>query len=386
MVYLRHRAQVSIGEETTPGTKASSITHFPGIIKSIENLPDPEVDWVTFRGIGAGRDYNAIAEGKHVLAGELPLTLIKPDILFYAFGAEATVGTAVGGGGASDLDGATAVGDTSVTLTAATNYAADDYIQIGTGSSAEIRKITNVATNTLTLDKGLRIAHDDAETCGEVTTPYTHTLSVGNTLKPITLEAAIEDDTDFVRWFNGVYINSLTLECSYEGALEMTAEIMAMNASDSGSAVSTVVVPTTAPYMFDEGVITLFGGAIARIKSFKVNLKNNLEEGRYIQGSNARYPYEIIPGNRDIEIEVEAVPIATTWWDFLRPDTQSATSFSAKFSRSATDYIDIQGTGVYMKTAPHGLPEQGPVSTTITLVAKTCSIESKDTTPYYWVE
>ena len=68
----------------------------------------------------------------------------------------------------TDLDGAVAVGATSIVLTDAANAATGQYLQIGTGSAAEVIKVgTYTSGTTIDLDptahpNGLRKAHADA--------------------------------------------------------------------------------------------------------------------------------------------------------------------------------------------------------------------------------
>ena len=380
--YLGTRTQLSFGEETTPGTKAStSVTQF-GLVNSAD-LPDEEIDWLKFWNIGSGRDYNQAVEGKHILASSLPVTIQSGLPLFYAFGKETCVGTAVGGGGASTLNGALAVGDTTVNVVSATGYSVNDYIQIDVTTSAEVRKITAIVTNALTIDKGVRLAHLTGVACGEVIAPYTHKLSLGNSLKSFTLEGAQLADTNFVRHFDGCYMGTMDIGCAEESALETTLGLKAMKTEASGTSASTVTPSGTVPFMFNNGVITQHGGALTRTTSFKLNMDNKIKEKHYIQSSNARYPYEYIIGRRVIDISVTAVADAKTWWDFLKTPG-AATTFSAKFSRSATDYIDIQATDVRLKSGPHKFPEEGEISVDLSYIAQTCSAEVMDAIPYYW--
>lgn len=77
----------------------------------------------------------------------------------------------VGGGTVTDLDGATAIGDLTITVTAAAGLAAGDFIRIGAaGPAAEYRQIApgGIAGNVLTLDRQLAAAHADATSVTEV--------------------------------------------------------------------------------------------------------------------------------------------------------------------------------------------------------------------------
>ncbi len=382
-VYLGHRTQLSLGEETTPGTKAdTSVTQF-GLVNDVE-LPDDDIEWLKFWNIGSGRDYNNSVEGRHTLACSIPFALQSALPLFYAFGKETCVGTDVAAGGGSTLDGDTAVGATTVDVASAADYAVNDYIQVDVTTNAEVRKITGISTNTITLDKALRLAHSSGVACNEVTSPYTHTLSVADSLKSFTLEGAQLADTNFVRHVNGCQVDTLEVGCAEGEELKTTFGIKAIKPETSGTSASTVTPATTAPFMFDEGVITLHGGPIARLKDFKLNMNNKLIEGRYISGSDPRYPYEIVCGRRENEFTVTMGIDSKTIYDLLKTPG-AATTFSAKFTRTAsTDTIDFQMTAVRMKSAPHPFPEEGAMEVQASYIGKTCSVVIEDTTPYYW--
>jgi hypothetical protein len=388
MTYFAHRGQISLGEEATPGTSAATSAHFPGIITSAE-LPDEAIDFKTFKAVGAGRDWNAIAEGKHTLEGSLPMSVIKGDIFFYALGTEKTTGTAVGGGGASTINDATFVkGDTSFTITSAANYTVGDYICMDTaGTHPEVRKITIIDGTTITFDKAIR--HDKANggACAEVIAPFTHVLSVGNSLKSFTVEEAVMDDTaNYVQKFNGTYIDNWDTECEEGGELKATFNIKAMNTSAAGTSASTVAVPTTVPYFFDQGAISCFGGTIATVTKFSTSCNNKLKPLHYIRATNGRNAAEINTGNREIELSITAVPQDNTWSEKMRPGAQSTGStFTALFTRGANDTCTISATEVFMKENKKPMPEENEIISEMTLVARTLSMTFVDSTPYYWM-
>lgn len=380
--YFAVRSQVSYGEETTIGTKATTSTNWIGLIDSL-TLPEESAEFQKFWSIGYGRDYAAAAEGKHTLTGgSFECVMQKPDFLFFPFGTASETGTDVGSGGGSTLDGAIAAGDTAFDVVAATNYAVADNIEVGVGVSPEIRTITDVTSNTITVSKPFRRAHLTGATCNEVTTPYTHTLSIGQTLTSFTLEAAVNASTNFVRFYDGCFVDTVDLSATVGDALKANFGYMAQKTEAAGTSVSTVTTSTTTPYMFDEGVITCHGGAIATVEDFKLSMKNGLTQQHYITSTNGLLPQVTVPGKREITFTITAVPTAATWWGYLASNP-AATTLSAKFSRSATDYIDIQATGVRLLSGPTNIPADGLLKAELSYIAQTCSIESIDATPYY---
>lgn len=74
----------------------------------------------------------------------------------------------VAGGGSTTLNGATAIGASSIVVTSATNFAAFDYLRIDTGNIREYRRILSVAGTTLNLTQPLALAHSSGVAVVEV--------------------------------------------------------------------------------------------------------------------------------------------------------------------------------------------------------------------------
>ncbi|GAH62987.1 unnamed protein product [marine sediment metagenome] len=213
---------------------------------------------------------------------------------------------------------------------------------------------------------------------------YTHTLSVANTLPSFTIEAAQLDDTNFVRWFTGCQVDTLDMSVEEEGELVASLGIKGTGIEASGTSATSVSISTTVPYMFDEGVVTLFGGTIARVKSMKVSINNKLKPLTYIQSTEGRFPYEIVPGWREIELSCVAVRTDKSWWDKIKT-TPSATTFNVAFTRTtSTDTLTINCTDVNIEEAPHPFMEENEQEVEFTLTAQSCSITVVDAIPYYW--
>ncbi len=93
--------------------------------------------------------------------------------------------TAAGANTTLSLAGAR--GDTSIEVTSATGITAGMFLQVGTGSGAEIIKAGTPSGTTIPLDtayhpNGLRLDHANSEVVDEVTGPYTHTVIRGTNL------------------------------------------------------------------------------------------------------------------------------------------------------------------------------------------------------------
>jgi hypothetical protein len=138
---------------------------------------------------------------------------------------------------ANTLSGSTSVGATSVTLTSASGYVQNGYIQIDVnvagGTTAEVRKITNVSSNTLTLDSALNFAHASgvATKFISATNPsFTHTLLSGNNLPSMTIEKNIGGYQSLV--FTGSRVGKYGLKLAAgETPAEFSASIISKGVS-----------------------------------------------------------------------------------------------------------------------------------------------------------
>jgi len=96
------------------------------------------------------------------------------------FGDLSSVGTNTAGG-SSTTHAALAAGVTTLSAASGTGFAIGQNVQIGTGTTAEIIKLTAVTGTSLTFTNNpLRFAHSSAATLHTVIGPYTHTFAALN--------------------------------------------------------------------------------------------------------------------------------------------------------------------------------------------------------------
>ncbi len=88
--------------------------------------------------------------------------------------------------------------------------------------------------------------------------------------------------------------------------------------SSTGGATSAIDFPTTEPYFFSQGTVSLFGQTIARIRSFNMTVSNGEEPRYYVQRryGNQRGPNEIREGRREYSMSAT----------LALPDSQAATA------------------------------------------------------------
>jgi hypothetical protein len=98
-------------------------------------------------------------------------------MLFSMLGDYTSVGTAASPN--TTLNGGVSAGATSITVTSGASFAPNMWIQIGTGTTAEIVQILTVVSNTINLTAAtpLRFAHLTGVAVTNTTANYTHTFS-----------------------------------------------------------------------------------------------------------------------------------------------------------------------------------------------------------------
>ncbi len=318
----------------------------------------------------------AHASGKAVSEVVAPFT-------HYVFPGERTQTGTDSGAGGSTLNGATAIGATTVTLTDATGYAAADYIQVGTTTNPEVRKITLVATNTLTLDAPLRFTHANGVTCNEVTTPFYTTVTEYGEVPGFNLHGTYDEATDFVRDAVWCKVNSAEFTSEPESLLTESADIVASDVLTTETKAA-ITVPSTQPYQFRHvsGGIYINGTAYANIEQFRYRIERAIQSIWTNQDTTGAKPFYQTEGKRRHELGMTIIPQNSNIYTLL--DGTTAFVVYLTFSRGASDTLAFYFMDVYLTAGNHGMPIDGPVRVSTTqnpgylLFAKIV-----DSIPYY---
>lgn len=203
-------------------------------------------------------------------------TITVADPLLFAHAS----GVAVSTGTTTTLNGATSSSATTVTVTSATGIVQNSIIQIDVNSpsgttTSEVRKVTNVATNTLTLDSALTYAHGNGAQVILVVAPYLHAFTVANTLPSLTIEKVIGGFQSLQ--FAGSRVSKFDLKAPVGNtAVEITADMMACAVAVLDTPTQESVV-NELPYVFTEAGIALAGNARADASNVTVSIDNALK-------------------------------------------------------------------------------------------------------------
>jgi hypothetical protein len=439
-----HRSGVVVqGVETTTGTAGTmtgltldtnTMDHMrftPGAWESIE-VPDPtmEIEPRYFLGVGAKRNYYSAYKGQQSLSGTLSnFELLNGYPLRFPIGTVSTTGADSGAGG-STVDGIIYAGQYEFDITSASGYVADDYIQVDVGALAEVRKIVAVSSNNIFVDYPFLLDHADDVACNEVVAPYIHTITEAVELPGISWQINNKDSSetatnDWLRRYYGGKIGQATLTAEEGGTLRMswesapflnmdhnqyddTVQTAPGNKFDATSLAVTVERPSTEPYYFSQGSISMFGVEFARVANFTININNNLEPRYFISSTAERTPSAIFEGRREYSMTATIVlpdslaSTATTRTLFkeLLAEGDYAAGFTGfdidlVFTRGANDTLTItvpsDGTsaaggneqGAFIRSANTSVSTENPASTEVDILFRDLSIVVKDSEPVY---
>lgn len=260
-VYPVSRRFIGVGKETVAGTAVVPTVTMPQTTFNPEDKPT----WLkdeAWRNAMAGT-YNVIqgVEQSTIEMGGPFFGDTIGHVLLNMFGDYAVTGTPTGGGGSTTLTAQATAGASTLTVAAVTNFAAGDYIQIGTGTTAEIRKVLTAVSTTITLDSAflggaLYYTHASAQAVVEVNGPYTHKFYLLNSGVgaggSVAAQPPTHSFTDYTgitatveaRTYAGTVLNEITFTGSADSLLEWTAKgdawISAPTASKPTAAVSSV--------------------------------------------------------------------------------------------------------------------------------------------------
>ncbi len=168
-----------IGREAVPGTPVLPVTTTP--IEKGE--PDDRVTYLQDKAIRGSmiEVYGDIA-GTEIADFNITGPVFLDTMGYYLdnnFGDLSTTGSSPTN--STTLSAQTAIGATTCTVAVGTGYAIGQAVQIGSGATAEVVVLTNVAGTTLTFaNTPLRFTHASAQTVATVVAPFTHKFNVLN--------------------------------------------------------------------------------------------------------------------------------------------------------------------------------------------------------------
>ena len=416
----------------------------PGVYESVD-LPDmsPSIEGRYLLGTASKRSFYAAYSGQQTYTGSIGgFVLLNGKALRFPIGTVTTTPSAV----ATDtilLNGAAKKGDVFITCDGSdvANLAANDYIQIieADGTNSEVRQVLSDASDTFKLDYPLQFDHADNAVVNEVSASptYTHAIREASDLDSVTwhahMRASDEDATkDFDRRYYGGKIGSASITGEEGGLVTMSwdgVNFLGMITNQQyNSAFSTstnhpfyslmkkidsddVNFPTTDPYYFSQGEVSMFGQTIARLRSFTLAISNGEEPRYYIQKQMGRRrgPVEIKENRREYSMSASiALPDAlastsnaarTLFTEMLLEGDygsgKAGFNITLTFTRGTNDTITItipddgsaavggNQQGAYIRSAQHDFGTENPFQVDVDILFRNLKIDVVDSEHYY---
>lgn len=234
------------------------------------------------------------------------------DAFFFAH----ATGVAVVTGTTTTVNGALTAPTTTVVVTSAAGITTNTIIQIDvnsiTGSTtSEVRKVTNVTTNTLTLDQPIVYNHANGVQVIIVTSPYNHTISQTNTLPSMTIEKNVGSFQSLQ--FAGCRVGKLGIKAPVANEpVKVTSDVSGQSVLVLNSPTS-VSITNELPYVFAEASLTVFGTTRFEVNNAEIEVNNGLKETWTYSGNHG--PSFITPVTVTANGKVDVV------WDSFNDST-----------------------------------------------------------------
>jgi len=261
------------------------------------------------------RDQNVFPlYGQAKNAGALDFALMPTNaatIIPGTIGVDGAIGNGITGTGsanASTLNGSVSAGATSVVLTSGTGYTIGLFIQIDVNlagtTTSEVRKITNLVTNTVSFAEPLIYGHLSGAATKVVTAPFTHTFTQTNfTLPSYTIEKNLGGAESLQ--FAGARFGKIDIKCQATNSeVSVTADVQAKSVAVLGSPTAPAYV-SEQPYVFAEAALTLFGNTVNHATTTQFTLSNTLKD-TYTMNSTRNLNF-LSPVARTLDLKSDVV-------------------------------------------------------------------------------
>ena len=470
--YHPDNAVVQLVTATADTDTDKFITYIPGVYDTV-TTPDmtPTIEPRYFLGTGAKRNFTAAYKGTQAYNGSIPsFILLNAAPLRFPLGTMTTSPSA--SVGTLTLVNDAKKGDTFIHLdgTDRGDVVAGDYLEIsgesgdlGGGTYKEVvRVVSETGTTTIIaqLATPLRFDHIDNSDINRVehssSIAYTHTISESNVLDSISMNIHMRDSgetaaNDFDRRFYGGKVGAATISAEEGGLLVMGWDTVPFmggvhnqkldpNNSNSVTPFHTITktigadtigartgtssateFPTSEPYYFSQGTVSMFGTEFARIRNFSISINNNVEPRYYIErrgDTKHRGPSDMVEMRREYTMTAtialpDSAAAATSNTTSLFKQLMSEGDYGAgmrgfdirmTFTRGTNDTITIDipddGTatapsgssgaetglnaqGAYLTEAPHPIDGSNPFEVSASLIFRSMKIVVVDNEPLY---
>lgn len=140
-------------------------------------------------------------------------------------------------------------------------------------------------------------------------------------------------DDDISISFVGVKFTSITFNFAEGEELTIEADVAGTTHTDQAAFPGAFAELITKPFLMQQGALTVFGGAYARIKTGSITLNHNTEE-KWYDGVD---PFDLIDKRIAMEASLTLVIDNDDIWDLLVAKPRASTRLSVTFTRTASE-------------------------------------------------
>lgn len=250
---------------------------------------------------------------------------------------------------------ASAAGTVTLIVDDAADIAVNHLIQIGGGTSSEIRKVTVISTNTLTLDYPLKYAHEIAEAVIRVKSvadggKFTHTIpSAPVHLPTMTIEDFVPFEgtsavslTGYSYLATGAVMKSLKVESQAENGLKADVSFVCQDKAQVGKSPA-IPVPYEDVFAYQEEAWLIGSSPLTSANQLYVVSESSIEVDNDPQSvftkNNSSRVFTIKAGQQEVKGSFKFYEIETAqqaYWDALKRDTVLALKW--KVTNATTGY------------------------------------------------
>lgn len=190
--------------------------------------------------------------------------------------------------------------------------------------------------------------------------PYTHTLSVGNTLKSFSSEWALRHTTPLIFLTTGNVVKQHTISWSKasgqgsDGFITCSEDIICQNFTTPASLEAGTFTDTASPFQYRHALITLNSAAVIPINNGEITFAEGItdNDSRYANSSLGRTIGSPIATTFKITGRFNLNLLGTTYVDLWELAAALSGTNTIVFEQSASNKLTLTLSGVYVEPVP----------------------------------
>lgn len=228
------------------------------------------------------------------------------------------------------------------------------------------------------------LGKDSVNTNTHTITALKNDIPQTQTIEAFYAASASSSASDFLRQFTGCAVQSGEIAVNNEEELTVSLEYIAMGVTTDTAQTETPNTPSRDPWLFHNtsSNLKLFGTSFARVNDFSLSVTNNLQDGRYIESSQAPDPFEILYGATEYELSANITVDDDTIYQELVSQSNSPFAVDITFTKPGSgDELTIACADCDIESAPHDIPaEEQTVDVDVSIIPESVTVTVLDNT------